>query len=117
RLSFIDKHNRFCLFGASYVPASMFFASFQRIASTYIYLGVAIFLILLITFSILSWYRFSYRVENEELRIEYGIFIRNKRYISKNRIQSIDLTAGVVHRLFRLVQVQIETAGGGTDAE
>ncbi|HLR67318.1 PH domain-containing protein [Virgibacillus alimentarius] len=96
---------------------AMFFASFQRIASTYIYLGVAIFLILLITFSILSWYRFSYRVENEELRIEYGIFIRNKRYISKNRIQSIDLTAGVVHRLFRLVQVQIETAGGGTDAE
>ncbi|MEC5424694.1 PH domain-containing protein [Virgibacillus sp. C22-A2] len=77
----------------------------------------SIIILLLVIFSILSWYRFTYRVEGDELRIEYGIFIRKKRYISKNRIQSIDLTAGVIHRVFKLVQVQIETAGSGTRAE
>src|SRR5699024_5236832 len=40
-----------------------------------------------------------------------------KRFISKNRIQSIDLTSGVIHRIFNLTKVQIETAGTGMDAE
>ncbi|GAA0431598.1 PH domain-containing protein [Lentibacillus halophilus] len=75
------------------------------------------FLILFLIIAILTWYRYTYRVENNELRIEYGILIRKKRFISKNRIQSIDLTSGVIHRIFGLTKVQIETAGTGTDAE
>src|SRR5699024_3632661 len=39
------------------------------------------------------------------------------RYISINRIQSINLTQSVFHRLFKLTKVQIETAGGGGQAE
>jgi len=82
------------------------------------FLMVALFIILLmIIFKTIAWYRFTYSVEENELRIEYGIFIRRKRYISKNRIQSIDLTAGVIHRIFKLVKVQIETAGSGAEAE
>lgn len=88
-----------------------------RGGSSYTLLLIPVFFILLLTFSIASWYRFSYRVEADELRIEYGIFIRKKRYISKHRIQSIDLTAGVLHRMLRLVQVQIETAGSTAGAE
>src|SRR5690625_122720 len=76
----------------------------------------AIFLVIL-SFSVASWYRFTYRVEDEELRIEHGIFIRKKRYISINRIQSINLTQSVFHRIFKLVKVQVETAGGGEGAE
>ncbi|WP_209366695.1 PH domain-containing protein [Sediminibacillus dalangtanensis] len=74
-------------------------------------------LLAIIGFSFLSWYRFTYRIEGEELRIESGIFIRKKRYISKNRIQSIDLTAGVIHRIFRLVKVEVQTAGSDNAAE
>lgn len=77
---------------------------------------VAIFMINLV-FSIASWYRFTYRVEDGELRIEHGIFVRKKRYISINRIQSINLTQSVFHRLFKLTKVQIETAGGSGQAE
>ncbi|HLR52218.1 MAG TPA: PH domain-containing protein [Candidatus Avamphibacillus sp.] len=73
--------------------------------------------ILILPFSIASWYRFTYRVEEDELRIEHGIFIRKKRYISKNRIQSIDLTQSVIHRIFKLVKVKIETASSGEGAE
>ncbi|RLL42162.1 hypothetical protein D8M04_16275 [Oceanobacillus piezotolerans] len=80
-------------------------------------LGLSIFLSILLIHSILSWYRFTYRIKEDELQINEGIFIRKKRYISKNRIQSINLTENVVHQLFRLVNVQIETASGGNDAE
>ena len=77
------------------------------------------FIAIIITFftGILSWMRFTYRFENDELRIEYGVFVRKKRYIPFDRIQSIDLSEGVLQRLFGLVKVQIETAGGGGGEE
>ncbi|MUV38494.1 UPF0699 transmembrane protein YdbT [Lentibacillus sp. JNUCC-1] len=77
--------------------------------------GVMLMLILLVSF--LKWLRYTYAVEGDELRIEQGIFIRKKRYISKNRIQAIDLTQSVIHRLTGLVRVEIETAGSGSDTE
>lgn len=75
--------------------------------------------VVFITFitGILSWLRFTYRFENGELRIEHGIFISKKRYIPFERIQSIDLTEGILQRIFGLVKVQIETAGGGGGEE
>ncbi|MFD2760126.1 PH domain-containing protein [Lentibacillus juripiscarius] len=93
------------------------FITFRDDSLLYFVLITSGFLIIFIAASILTWYRYSYRIEDDELRIEYGVFIRKKRYISKNRIQSIDLTSGVIHRIFGLTKVQIETAGTGTSAE
>src|SRR5690625_5694512 len=99
------------------LPIILGFFTFRGQALFYLLvILVAIFIINLV-FSIASWYRFTYRVEDEELRIEHGIFIRKKRYISINRIQSINLTQSVFHRIFKLVKVQVETAGGGEGAE
>ncbi|MCM3768035.1 PH domain-containing protein [Neobacillus niacini] len=80
---------------------------------------IAALVIVLFTFvsGILSWYRYTYRIENDEVRIEYGIFVRKKRYIPFERIQSIDLTEGILQRLFGLVKVKIETAGSSGDDE
>ncbi|MGM8366600.1 PH domain-containing protein [Virgibacillus sp. W0181] len=86
-------------------------------AFMYVILGVVAIILLFLIGSILSWWRFTYQVFDDEIRIEHGVFIRKKRYISKNRIQSIDLTANVLHRMFKLVKVQIETAGSGDGAE
>lgn len=83
----------------------------------YFIIGACVLILGTVIFSTLSWYRYTYRIEEEELRIEYGIFIRKKRYISKNRIQSIDLTQSVAHRIFKLVKVKIETAGSGMGTE
>src|SRR5699024_9536714 len=57
--------------------------------------------------------RHTYRVEDGELRVEKGIFIRKKAYISMNRIHKIDFTANVLHRILGLVQVSVDTAAGG----
>ncbi|MFA1822574.1 PH domain-containing protein [Virgibacillus oceani] len=93
------------------------FVTFRDQGFLYFLMVVLFIVLLMIIFKTIAWYRFTFSVEENELRIEYGIFIRRKRYISKNRIQSIDLTAGVVHRIFKLVKVQIETAGSGAEAE
>ncbi|MCS0543437.1 PH domain-containing protein, partial [Aeromonas veronii] len=45
------------------------------------------------------------------------MIIRKKRYIPIERIQTIDVSAGIIQRIFGLVKLQVETAGGGMQAE
>lgn len=84
----------------------------------YSILGGILVLVLILVGGILSWFRYTYRIEEGELRIEYGLFVRKKRYIPFERIQSLDLSEGIFHRPFGLVKVKVETAGSsGTGAE
>lgn len=69
--------------------------------------------VLIFVYGILSWYRFTYRIEDGELRIEYGLLVRKKRYIPFERMQSLDVSEGILQRLFGLVKVKVETAGSG----
>lgn len=70
------------------------------------------FLLFMLISSIIKWRRFEYWFENDELRMETGIFIKKKRYIPFERIQSLDYTESVFHRPFNLVMIKMETAGG-----
>ena len=63
---------------------------------------------------IIGWFRFHYRVLEDELQIEEGVFIRKKTYISKYRIQSINVTEGILHRIFSLAELKVETASNQT---
>ncbi|EZP76722.1 membrane-flanked domain-containing protein [Parageobacillus genomosp. 1] len=64
-----------------------------------------------IVIGIVSWLRFTYRLEEGELRIEQGVFVRKKRYIPFERIQGISISEGFLQRLAGVVKVNIETAG------
>ncbi len=74
-------------------------------------------LLLYVIVSVLSWLRFHYTVHNDELRIEQGIFSRHKTYIPLERIQSVQISAGIVQRIFALVKLEVQTAGGSSQAE
>jgi len=62
-------------------------------------------------FSIGRWIRFTYHMVDTTLIINEGLFVRKRVNIPKNRVQSIDITAGPLQRLFGLVSVRIQTAG------
>lgn len=79
----------------------------------FLLIGSLFAVVFIITSSILSWLRYTYRLEQGELRIEYGVFVRKKRYIPLERIQSLDLSEGILQRPFGLVKMKVETAGGG----
>lgn len=79
----------------------------------FLLIGSLAAVIIIVTSSILSWLRYTYRLEQGELRIEYGVFVRKKRYIPLERIQSLDLSEGILQRPFGLVKMKVETAGGG----
>ncbi len=76
-----------------------------------------IVLVLFIVYMIFYWLRFVFYVQDNELRLEYGVLVRKKRYISFERIQTVQVSAGVIQRILGLVKLQIETAGGGNKAE
>lgn len=86
--------------------------------SSYITYGIyGVVLIFLLVSGIIKWKRFRYWFEEQELRIEYGLFVKKKRYIPFERIQSLNYTEGIFHRPFGLVKVKVETAGGGPTKE
>jgi putative membrane protein len=91
--------------GGSYIPW----------VNNYVLLAIGLGVTLL--FGILRWLTFTYTVDDGELRIKQGVLIRKKRYIRQERIQSINISQGIMQRLFGLVQVRIETAGGGSEPE
>ncbi|WP_335872367.1 PH domain-containing protein [Bacillus sp. 2205SS5-2] len=79
---------------------------------------MGVILVIFLVMGILGWVRFTYRLEEGELRIENGIFVKKKRYIPFERIQSLNFSEGILQRPFGLVKVKVETAGSsGTEAE
>ncbi|SDJ45105.1 putative membrane protein [Salimicrobium halophilum] len=91
--------------------------SFNGDTLWYAVIGAAVLVVLLSLMAFVKWLRFSYLITEDELQIKQGIVIRKERRISKNRIQSIDLTQSLIHRIFGLTKVQIETAGSDENVD
>lgn len=71
---------------------------------------------LLIISGVLDWWRFLFKVEEGELHIKRGIFVRKNLFLTKDRVQVIDISSGVFQRMFGLVKIDIQTAGASSRA-
>lgn len=60
----------------------------------------------------LRWWFLRYRVEDGELKVDEGVVMKKHQSIPIERIQTVDFSEGILHRIFGLVRVQIQTAGG-----
>jgi putative membrane protein len=58
------------------------------------------------------YFTFRYRYEPHEMVIRTGFIFRNERHIPYARIQNLDGVQSVVHRLFGVVTVRVQTGGG-----
>lgn len=86
-----------------------------RQSPKYALLFIGVYFLIMLVIGFFSWLRHTYRVEEGELRVEQGVFIRKKSYISVNRIHTIDFTANVLHRILNLVRVSVMTADGESE--
>jgi putative membrane protein len=59
----------------------------------------------------------SYQLTPDSLLFHTGAVFKQNRSIPLSRIQNINITQGVLHRLFKVAEVRIETATGGGQAE
>jgi len=68
-------------------------------------------------YTILAWWRLVYYVRGNELYLESGVFTTKKRSIPFERIQGVQINAGIIQRLFGLVSLEVQTAGNEKKAE
>lgn len=62
----------------------------------------------------LSWRATRYWTSGGAFHLRQGVLQKNERTIPLEHVQSVDTVQGIIQRLFRVVEVRIETAGGGT---
>ena len=81
--------------------------------------GVIPFIALILVFSVYySAYvkKFSYKISEDKIIINHGVFTRTRATIPYSRIQNINIVNGVFDRMFKTFTVKIETAGSSAAA-
>ena len=68
-------------------------------------------------FAVAKYATFRFRLGAEELVIDSGVLQRKHRVIPLARVQNIELRQGVLQTFCGVVEVRVETAGGGGETE
>jgi putative membrane protein len=71
-----------------------------------------VFICLLATYSIWQYYTYRFRIDRDSLTIRSGLLERSLRQIPFARIHNVALHQSLLHRLFRVADVRLESAGG-----
>ncbi|MFW6285075.1 MAG: PH domain-containing protein, partial [Bacillota bacterium] len=67
--------------------------------------------------AVFHWWFYRYDYQDDRLHIKKGIIFKQERTIKRERIQTIHIEAGLIQRIFGLVRVSVETAGGLSELE
>jgi putative membrane protein len=63
-------------------------------------------------FSVIRYLTVRLHYDDRELVIRSGLVFRNERHIPFSRIQNVDASQNIFHRLFNVAEVRVETGGG-----
>jgi putative membrane protein len=78
---------------------------------SYILMGVIGIALLSMVYSIINFFKTYFYIENNELVLQSGVFQRKKTSIPFERIQSINFEQNIIHQLFSVLKIKIDTAG------
>lgn len=67
--------------------------------------------------SVAQYFTYRYRIDSDGVVIRSGLFQRSLRHIPFARIQNVALHQTVLHRLFGVAEVRLESAAGGPTPE
>lgn len=62
--------------------------------------------------ALVRYFTFSYRIDEKDIVVSQGVLRRMERHVPLERIQEVRVEQGVLHRIFGVVDVHVETAGG-----
>ena len=62
-------------------------------------------------FGIISYFRYYYWIEDDQLMIRSGVLSKSLTQIPFNRIQTIDFEQNLIHQTFNVIGLKIDTAG------
>ena len=62
----------------------------------------------------LYWQNYEFYFEGDDLKINSGVITKNKLDIPVRRIQDLDTSQNIIHRILGITLVKVKTAGGDT---
>jgi putative membrane protein len=62
-------------------------------------------------YSLAQYFTYRYRIEDDAVVVRSGVFERSLRHIPFARIQNVSLQQNLLHRLFGVAEVRLESAG------
>lgn len=71
--------------------------------------GLLVGVLIVVVAGMLRWLTTRYRITEERITLRSGLLFTSARSVPRDRIRSVDLTAGPVHRVFGLSVVKIGT--------
>lgn len=74
-------------------------------------IGATVLVLIALVISLLSWWRYTFSVQEGELRVENGVLSKNRLVIPLDRVQGVSIQQKFLHRLVGLVEVTADTAG------
>ncbi len=60
----------------------------------------------------LYWKNYDFYIEEGDIKITSGVITRNKLDIPVRRVQNVDINRNIIHRIFDIAELKVETAGG-----
>jgi len=74
---------------------------------------IALIVSIVVAVQWISWWRFGYGIIGTDLIIEHGLLIRTRRTIPIARVHGVDVRADLFMRAIGVVELVVQTAGGG----
>jgi putative membrane protein len=76
--------------------------------------AVVVGFVAVLIWQVAYYQRFEYEITGDTFDIRSGVISRRNREIPLRRVQNVDVTENVIHRLLGIARVNIETAGGNS---
>jgi putative membrane protein len=67
--------------------------------------------------AVVRYYTYRFRIERDQLVVRSGLLTRGERHVPFARISNVVLQQNLLHRLFRVAEVRLESATAGVQAE
>lgn len=109
---FLDSMQK--LIRASIALFVVFAMNFEKYKDSLIWLGLAIVLFSVLGTFLRYWY-FTFQIDynSKELIIQKGFLKKSRLSIQLHKIQQINLNQTLLHKVFQLYEVKVDTAGSG----
>lgn len=83
----------------------------ERSGKDYWFIIIIVAALVGMIYSIINYFRYYFYLVNDELVIESGVLKRSKLNVPFDRIQTINFEQNIIHRIFNVVRLKIDTAG------
>lgn len=80
-------------------------------------IGLVLIVLISVGIGYAIWHSTTYTTSGNKLVLRTGIFAKREREVPAARVSALDTSRGLLQRIFGVVEVQVQTAGGGEKAE